>query len=368
MVNVCRTGHQFQQPKCYNGAMDHLTITRPDDWHIHLRDEAALPTTVRDVGRVFKRAIVMPNLVPPVTSAEAVNAYRERIIAARPEDNPFEPLMTLYLTDQLTPADIERAIDEGHITACKLYPAGATTNSDAGVTSIANLDPLFACLEARGIPLLIHGEVTDTEIDVFDRERAFIDTELTRITEHFPNLKVVFEHITTADAVQFVEEAGANVAATITAHHLLYNRTHMLGHGMKPMLFCLPILKRDVHQQALIAAATSGDPSFFLGTDSAPHPQDAKENICGCAAGCYTAHAAIELYAEVFDQAGSLDRLEGFASHFGPDFYGLPRNEDTITLSRESWQPDETLDMGGAPLKPLRGGEWVSWRVTSGAY
>ena len=354
-------------PECYNARMDQLTLTRPDDWHIHLRDGDALTTTVSDVSRIFGRAIVMPNLVPPVTSAESVIAYRDRILAATPKGRKFEPLMTVYLTDQLSPKELERAIDAGGIAACKLYPAGATTNSDAGITSIAALDPLFACLEARGIPLLIHGEVTDPEVDVFDREKVFIDRELRRIVDRFSELSVVLEHITTQEAADFVRGSSKKVAATITAHHLLYNRTDMLGHGMKPLLFCLPILKRDLHQDALIKAATSGDPSFFLGTDSAPHPQSAKENICGCAAGCYTAHAAIELYAEAFDAMGALDRLEGFASHFGPDFYGLPRNEDTITLTRQAWQPASEFKLGAHPLKPLRGGEWIHWRVSAGS-
>lgn len=347
--------------------MDQLTLTRPDDWHIHLRDGEALTTTVADVSRIFGRAIVMPNLVPPVIDADSVNAYRNRILAARPKGHTFEPLMTIYLTDQLSTETLERAIDLGGITACKLYPAGATTNSDAGITSITGLDPLFACLEARGVPLLIHGEVTDPAVDVFDREKVFIERELRRIVDRFPLLRVVLEHITTQEAADFVKSSSSKVAATITAHHLLYNRTDMLGHGMKPLLFCLPILKRDIHQEALISAATSGDPSFFLGTDSAPHPQSAKENICGCAAGCYTAHAAIELYAEAFDAVGALDRLEGFASHFGPDFYGLPRNKDTITLARHAWQPAEELMLGNNPLKPLRGGEWIRWQVTEGS-
>lgn len=312
--------------------MQTLTLTRPDDWHIHLRDGDYLPTTVGDVARSFGRAIVMPNLTPPVTTVPQALAYRNEILLNRPTGSDFEPLMTLYLTDQTRLRDIIEAAQSPQVHACKLYPAGATTNSEAGVGSIEGLYPIFEAMAQHQLPLLIHGEVTDAKIDIFDREKIFIDQCLMPIIARFPELKIVFEHITTQEAASFVAAQSANVAATITAHHLLYHRTDMLSGGMKPILFCLPILKRDIHQAALIRSATSGDPSFFLGTDSAPHPRSRKEDACGCAAGCYTAHAAIELYAEAFEQAGKLDYLEGFASHFGADFYGLPRHSDTITL------------------------------------
>ena len=305
--------------------MQTLTLTRPDDWHIHLRDGDYLPTTVGDVARSFGRAIVMPNLTPPVTTVPQALAYRDEILLNRPTGSDFEPLMTLYLTDQTRLRDIIEAAQSPQVHACKLYPAGATTNSEAGVGSIEGLYPIFEAMAQHQLPLLIHGEVTDAKIDIFDREKIFIDQCLMPIIARFPELKIVFEHITTQEAASFVAAQSANVAATITAHHLLYHRTDMLSGGMKPILFCLPILKRDIHQAALIRSATSGDPSFFLGTDSAPHPRSRKEDACGCAAGCYTAHAAIELYAEAFEQAGKLDYLEGFASHFGADFYGLPR-------------------------------------------
>lgn len=339
-----------------------LTLLRPDDWHIHLRDGAALPQTVADVARTFGRAIIMPNLVPPVRNASEASAYRQRILAARPAGSRFEPLMTLYLTDRTTSEDIRAAKESGLVRAAKLYPAGATTNSDSGVT---NLDKVFPALETMaelGIPLLIHGEVTRQEIDVFDREKAFIDEHLSRLTTRFSTLKIVLEHITTRDAVQFVEAAGPNIGATITAHHLLYNRNHMLVGGIRPHLYCLPILKRNTHQEALLDAATSANPKFFLGTDSAPHAQHAKEAACGCA-GCYTAYAAIELYAEAFEQRHALDRLEAFASHHGADFYGLPRNNDHITLVREEWTAPATLPFGEHRLIPLRGGEALRWRL-----
>ncbi|RMO16741.1 Dihydroorotase [Pseudomonas cichorii] len=341
---------------------DRLTLLRPDDWHIHLRDGAVLPHTVADVARTFGRAIIMPNLVPPVRNAQQADAYRQRILAARPAGSRFEPLMVLYLTDQTTPEDIRTAKASGYVHAAKLYPAGATTNSDSGVTSI---DKIFHVLEAMaevGMLLLVHGEVTRGEIDVFDREKIFINEHLRRVVERFPNLKVVFEHITTGEAVQFVNAASANVAATITAHHLLYNRNHMLVGGIRPHFYCLPILKRNTHQTALLDAATSGNGKFFLGTDSAPHAQHAKEAACGCA-GCYTAYAAIELYAEAFEQRNALDKLEGFASLHGPAFYGLPANQDTITLVRDEWTAPASLPFGELSVIPLRAGEKLRWRL-----
>ncbi|MDE1462393.1 dihydroorotase [Spartinivicinus poritis] len=339
-----------------------LTITRPDDWHIHLRDSAALQTTVNDASCYFGRVIVMPNLVPPVTTPAQALAYRQRIIAAVPDQRVWQPLMTLYLTDNTSPDTIYEAKTTGHIYAAKLYPAGATTNSDSGVTDIKKIYPALEAMAATGMPLLVHGEVTDDNIDVFDREKVFIDRYLSEIVKQFPTLKVVLEHITTADAVSFVQEASDHVAATITAHHLLYNRNHMLVGGIKPHYYCLPILKRQTHQQALQAAATSGNPKFFLGTDSAPHTQSAKESSCGCA-GCYTAYAAIELYAEAFEQLNALEKLEPFASWYGPDFYGLPRNQDTITLAKTPWQAPEQLMLGDQPLIPLRANETIQWQV-----
>lgn len=341
---------------------DRITLLRPDDWHIHLRDGAVLQHTVADVARSFARAIVMPNLVPPVRNAEQAAAYRQRILAVRPAGSQFQPLMVLYLTDRTTAEEIRTAKASGFVHAAKLYPAGATTNSDSGVTSIDGIFPVLEAMAEVGLPLLVHGEVTRNEIDVFDREKAFIDEHLVRVIERFPTLKVVLEHITTADAVQFVSSAAANVGATITAHHLLYNRNHMLVGGIRPHLYCLPILKRGSHQQALLAAATSGNPKFFLGTDSAPHAQHAKEAACGCA-GCYSAHAAIELYAEAFDQQQALDKLEAFASHFGADFYGLPRNTDRITLAREDWVGPTELPLGEQTVIPLRAGEKLRWRL-----
>jgi dihydroorotase len=341
---------------------DRLTLLRPDDWHIHLRDGAVLQHTVRDVARTFARAIIMPNLVPPVRNAAEADAYRQRILAARPAGSRFEPLMVLYLTDNTTAEEVRSAKASGFVHAAKLYPAGATTNSDSGVTSIDNIFHILEAMAEVGLPLLVHGEVTRAEVDVFDREKRFIDEHLTRVVERFPSLKVVFEHITTDDAAQFVQAAPANVGATITAHHLLYNRNHMLVGGIRPHFYCLPILKRNTHQEALLDAATSGNPKFFLGTDSAPHAQHAKEAACGCA-GCYTAHAAIELYAEAFEQRNALDKLEGFASQFGPDFYGLPRNTDRITLVREEWVGPSELPLGENRVIPLRAGEKLQWRV-----
>ena len=343
-----------------------LTLTRPDDWHIHLRDGAALARTVPDVARVFGRAIIMPNLVPPVVDAATAVAYRQRIEAHIPADTPFEPLMVLYLTDNTDPAAIAEARAAG-VVAAKLYPAGATTNSDAGVTAIANIYPVLEAMQREGMLLLVHGEVTDSDIDIFDREQVFLERTLAPIVRDFPELKVVLEHITTAQSVDFVKAASDKVAATITAHHLLYNRNHMLVGGIRPHYYCLPILKRQTHQQALLAAATSGSTKFFLGTDSAPHARHKKEAACGCA-GCYTAHAAIELYAEVFEQAGALDKLEGFASHYGPDFYGLPRNRDTLTLVRQPWQLPTELDFGDQTLVPLRAGDTLSWQVKPRAH
>lgn len=341
---------------------DRITLLRPDDWHIHLRDGAVLQHTVRDAARSFARAIIMPNLVPPVRNAVQADAYRQRILAARPAGSSFEPLMVLYLTDHTSPEDVRAAKASGFVHAAKLYPAGATTNSDSGVTRIDTIFPTLEAMAEVGMPLLVHGEVTRAEIDVFDREKAFIDEHLTRVVERFPTLKVVFEHITTRDAVQFVQGASAQVGATITAHHLLYNRNHMLVGGIRPHFYCLPILKRNTHQEALLDAATSGSAKFFLGTDSAPHAQHTKEAACGCA-GCYTAYAAIELYAEAFEQRHALDKLEGFASLHGPDFYGLPRNTDRITLVREDWVAPTELPLGEQRVIPLRAGEKLRWRL-----
>jgi dihydroorotase len=338
-----------------------LTLTRPDDWHLHLRDGAAMAAVVPDTARQFARAIVMPNLKPPVTTAAQALAYADRIRAAVPAGMHFEPLMTLYLTDRLPPDEIARARDAG-VVAVKLYPAGATTNSDAGVTDLRHTRPTLEAMQRLGLPLLVHGEVTDPAIDLFDREAVFIDTQLIPLRRDFPELKIVFEHITTREAAQYVAEAGAHTAATITAHHLLYNRNAIFTGGVRPHYYCLPVLKRETHRLALVAAATSGSDRFFLGTDSAPHPAHLKEHASGCA-GCYTALSAIELYSEVFEAAGALERLEGFASFHGPDFYGLPRNTDRITLRRESWTLPESLPFGEAQLKPLRGGETLAWRL-----
>lgn len=342
--------------------IDRLTLLRPDDWHIHLRDGALLPRTVADAARTFARAIIMPNLVPPVRNAAEADQYRQRILDARPAESSFQPLMVLYLTDQTSAADIHNAIKSGFVHAAKLYPAGATTNSDSGVTSLEAIYPALEAMSDVGMPLLVHGEVTHADVDIFDREKRFIDDQLVGLVNRFPNLKVVFEHITTADAAQFVREASNKIAATITAHHLLYNRNHMLAGGIRPHFYCLPILKRNTHQEALLDAATSGSAKFFLGTDSAPHAQNAKEISCGCA-GCYTAYAAIELYAEAFEQRNALDKLEGFASHFGADFYQLPRNQDTITLVREPWTAPSSLAFGEQQLIPLRAGETLNWRI-----
>jgi dihydroorotase len=346
--------------------VNELTITRPDDWHVHLRDGAALARTCADMARYFRRVIVMPNLTPPVTTVAAAAAYRERILRAMAQlPRRFEPLMTLYLTDETDAAEIRRAGAADFVHAVKLYPAGATTNAEAGVAQLEGLYPTLEAMQAAGLPLLVHGEVTDPAVDVFDREQVFIDRHLRPIAARFPDLRIVLEHITTADAVAFVREAGENVAATITAHHLLLNRNHLLVGGIRPHYYCLPVLKRNTHQAALIEAATSAEPHFFLGTDSAPHATAAKEAPCGCA-GIYSGHAAIELYAEVFAREGALERLEGFASRFGADFYRLPRNGDTITLRRESWQVPDRLPFGPETLTPLRAGEAIEWRVLDG--
>jgi dihydroorotase len=340
---------------------DTLTITRPDDWHIHFRDGAAMRSVLPDTARVFGRAIAMPNLKPPVASVAAAAAYRDRLLTAA-RDAAFEPLMTLYLTDNTQPEEIQHARTSGFVHAVKYYPAGATTHSDSGVTELAKAYPAIAAMEEIGMPLLLHGEVVDSDVDVFDREAVFIERHLTRLLRDFPKLKIVLEHITTRQAAEFVAAAPANVAATITVHHLLYNRNAMFKGGIRPHMYCLPVLKREQHRQALIAAAISGNPKFFLGTDSAPHALGAKETACGCA-GIYTAHAAIELYAEAFEDAGALDKLEAFASFYGADFYGLPRHADSITLKRENWDVPATLKLGEEALVPLRAGETIRWRV-----
>jgi dihydroorotase len=339
-----------------------LKIIRPDDWHVHLRDGDALTHTIADMARYFGRTIVMPNLVPPISNGTQAMAYKARIMAAQKGfARQVEPLMVIYLTDNTSPEDIRRAKEAG-VIACKLYPAGATTNSDSGVTDINKIYPALEEMQRLGIRFLLHGEVTNSDIDIFDREAVFIDRVLQQLGRDFPELPMVLEHITTNDAVQYVIEAGHKIAATITAHHLLYNRNDMLAGGIRPHYYCLPILKRNSHQQALIGAATSGNPRFFLGTDSAPHSTDQKETGCGCA-GSYTAHAAIELYAEIFEQANALDKLEDFASHFGPDFYELPRNSDAITLERSPWTVPKQLPLGDSMLTPLRSGETMQWQV-----
>ncbi len=340
-----------------------ITLTRPDDWHLHLRDGAALTRVLPDTARRFARAIVMPNLKPPITTVAQAAEYRARILAALPPDLKFAPLMTLYLTDN-TPADeIERAKSSGFVHAVKLYPAGATTHSDAGVTGIEKVRPALERMERVGLPLLIHGEVTDADVDIFDRERVFIDRVFAPLIARFAGLRTVFEHITTREAAQFVSESGENVAATITAHHLLMNRNTIFAGGLRPHHYCLPVLKRETHRQALVEAATGGSRKFFLGTDSAPHAKSGKEAACACA-GCYTAHAAIELYAEAFDAAGALDKLEAFASFNGPDWYGLPRNTDSITLARTAWPVPESLEyLPGDPLVPLRAGDSIAWKL-----
>ncbi|BAO30684.1 dihydroorotase [Sulfuritalea hydrogenivorans] len=343
--------------------MQTLTITRPDDWHLHLRDGEALAAVLPDTARRFARAVVMPNLKPPVTTVALAAAYRDRILAALPAGMGFTPLMTLYLTDNMPPTEIDAVRASGFVHAIKLYPAGATTNSDAGVSDLKKCAATLARMEKLGVPLLVHGEVTDPAVDIFDREAVFIDTVLKPLLRDFPGLKVVLEHITTRNGIDFVKAGGANVAGTLTAHHLLLNRNAIFAGGIRPHHYCLPVLKRESHRQALVAAAISGNPKFFLGTDSAPHAQSAKETACGCA-GCYTAHAGIELYAEAFEAAGALDRLEAFASFFGPDYYGLPRNTEKITLRRDALAVPLSLDyLGGDRLVPLRAGESIAWRL-----
>ena len=340
-----------------------LTLTRPDDWHLHLRDGEALASVLPHTARQFGRAIVMPNLKPPVTTVEQADAYRQRILAAVPKSMKFEPLMTLYLTNNTPASEIAKAAASGFVQAVKLYPAGATTNSDAGLTDISKAYDTLAEMERVGLPLLVHGEVTDQSVDLFDREKVFIDTVLLPLTQRFPKLKIVMEHITTKDAAEFVVNAASNVAATITAHHLLYNRNAIFQGGVRPHWYCLPVLKRETHREALVAAATSGNAKFFLGTDSAPHAKQTKEAACGCA-GCYTAYAAIELYAEAFEQAGALDQLEKFASFNGPDWYGLPRNTDTIMLCKENWVVPATYPyLATDDIVPLRAGETLSWKM-----
>ncbi len=342
--------------------MDRLKLRRPDDWHLHLRDGAALAAVVRDSARRFARAIVMPNLKPAVrTTAQALD-YRERILSALPDDVEFEPLMTLYLTDDTPPEEIARAKLSGRVHGVKLYPAGATTNSQEGVTRLSRCFHALEKMEELGLPLLVHGETTDPAIDVFDREQVFIEDVLGPMLERFPRLRVVLEHITTREAAQYVEVTGRNVAATITAHHLLMNRNALFLGGIRPHHYCLPVLKRETHREALVEAAISGNPKFFLGTDSAPHARPTKEAACGCA-GIYTAHAALELYAAAFEEAGALDKLEGFASVFGAQFYGLPLNEGTITLERTEWRVPERMAFGTDELVPLRAGETIPWKL-----
>ena len=346
-------------------ATDRLTLVRPDDWHLHLRDGAALQAVLPDTARRFGRAIVMPNLAPPVRTVAEAAAYRARILAALPAGLAFEPLMTLYLTEATPPSEIEAARRSGFVHAVKYYPAGATTNSQSGVTDLSRCEAVFEAMQAAGMPLLLHGEVTDPDVDVFDREAVFIERHLLRLADAYPGLKLVLEHVTTAQGVQFVRGARAGVAATLTAHHLLLNRNAIFRGGLRPHAYCLPVLKREVHRAALLEAATSGDPRFFLGTDSAPHPRSAKESDCGCA-GIYTSHGGIELYAEAFDAVGALDRLEGFASFHGADFYGLPRNTQKLTLLRQPTAVPAQLPLGDAQLVPMRAGESLAWSLSAG--
>ncbi len=343
--------------------MNKLTLTRPDDWHLHLRDGDALKAVLPDTARRFARAIVMPNLRPPVTNVQLATEYRQRILSALPNGAQFDPLMTLYLTDNTSVKDVEEAKTSGFVKAFKLYPAGATTNSDSGVTSLDKCASALSAMESLGVPLLVHAEVTDADVDVFDRERVFIDRHMKSLLAKYPKLKIVFEHITTKDAAEFVMSAPANVAATITPHHLLMNRNAMFTGGIRPHHYCLPVLKREEHRLALVNAAISGSPKFFLGTDSAPHAKSAKEAACGCA-GMYSAHAGIELYAEAFEAVGALDKLEAFASFYGADFYGLPRNQDQITLIKESWTVPESIAFAGDVLVPLRADQTVAWKLS----
>ncbi|MBI3713875.1 MAG: dihydroorotase [Burkholderiales bacterium] len=345
-----------------SSALPKLTITRPDDWHLHLRDGDAMTTVLPHTAAQFARAIVMPNLKPPVTTTEQAAAYRQRILAALPDGMLFEPLMTLYLTDNTPPDEIRRAKDSGFVHAVKLYPAGATTNSDAGVTDLRKCYKTLEVMQEVGMPFLVHGEVTNPEIDLFDREAVFIETVMQPLRADMPELRVVFEHITTSEAAAYVAEATGPIAATITAHHLLYNRNEIFKGGIRPHYYCLPVLKRETHRLALVKAATSGNPRFFLGTDSAPHAKGVKEHACGCA-GCYTALHAMELYAQAFDQVGALDKLEGFASFYGPDFYRLPRNTSTLTMKREAWTLPAELSYLDGSLVPLNGGEVMQWKA-----
>src|SRR5436190_11717412 len=342
--------------------MESLTITRPDDWHVHLRDGDAMASVVGATAKQFARAIVMPNLKPPVVTTAHAKAYRGRILKALPKGATFEPLMTLYLTDNTAPAEIEKAAKSGFVKAVKYYPAGATTNSDSGVTDIRKCDAVFEAMAAAGMPLLVHGEVTDAEVDVFDREAAFIDRVLGPLVKRFPSLKIVVEHLTTHEAAACVERAGPNVAGTITPQHLLMNRNAIFAGGIRPHHYCLPVLKREQHRRALVKAAISGNPRFFLGTDTAPHARNAKENDVGCA-GVYSAHAAIELYTEAFEDARALDKLEAFASHFGPDFYGLPRNKGKVRLEKREWVVPGEYPFGLETVVPLRAGQKIGWKI-----
>lgn len=342
--------------------MSPLTITRPDDWHLHVRDHAAMASVVGDSARRFGRAVIMPNLKPPVVTVEQALAYRQRILAALPADSAFRPLMTLYLTDNTAPAEIDKAADHEHVVAVKYYPAGATTHSDDGVTDIEKVYPVLEHMAERGLPLLMHGEVTDTEVDIFDRESVFIDTVLEPLLRFIPGLRVVMEHITTRQAADYVQAGPANLAATITPQHLVYNRNALFAGGLRPHNYCLPVLKRETHRRALVEAATGGHPRFFLGTDSAPHPRGAKESDCGCA-GVYSAHAALEIYAEVFESAGALERLEAFAAFHGADFYGLPRNSTTVTLAKRDWTLPARLPLGAEEMIPMKAGEICPWQL-----
>ncbi len=343
--------------------MQKLTITQPDDWHLHVRTGAVLQTVIPHTARQFGRAIIMPNLIPPVTTVSQATIYREEVMQAVPENIDFNPLMTLYLTESTTTEEIRKVSEAEHVHAFKLYPAGATTNSDSGVSSLSSIYPILEEMEKLGVPLLVHGEVTDQEIDIFDRERVFIERHLVKIAANFPDLRIVMEHVTTREAVQFVQSAAANVAATITPQHLMFNRNAILAGGIRPHHYCLPIIKRESHRRSLIEAAVSGNPKFFLGTDSAPHLKHLKESSCGCA-GCYSAHAALELYAEIFDQNDALDKLEGFSSHFGADFYRMPRNSKKITLEKSSWTIPDVYAVENNDLVPLRAGENISWKLS----
>lgn len=342
--------------------MNKITITTPDDWHVHVRSGQLLRTVITHTAKRFKRAIIMPNLNPPITTVTQALHYRNEILHALPENSAFNPLMTLYLTDTTSAEEIHNAADCEHIKGFKLYPSGATTNSQSGISQLEKTYPLLDAMQKHSIPLLIHGEVTDNDIDIFDREKIFIDRHLATLTQKFPNLRIILEHITTQEAVHFIQEQSSQIAATITPQHLMFNRNVFLVGGIKPHYYCLPVIKREMHRQALLAAATSGNPKFFLGTDSAPHPQYRKESNCGCA-GCFSAHAAIEFYTEIFEQAGALNKLEGFASHFGADFYQLPRNQSTLCLVKENWTIPATYPAGNDEIIPLNAGEECTWKV-----